>query len=849
MFKKGQPKTPIKVPAAPLSRDIYGFAVRPQHAEKYKEYGPIYQEEERERAERWESFLQRTISSADSGMLRPATPTNADQDEPVGEESDDERRSRSLKSQASNLSASGSEGGSRDWTSQVQKEWPSSLRMSLWPVERAIDARDKKRARQERRQAAAAAGGTQHEVTVNGAIESEADGNQSEAVVESADGVRVDGTANESSDNEKEEECAWEDELRALVKGGVPMYLRGELWQLFAGAKKRQVPGHYQALLLLLADGGGSGDGVGGLLEPAKLDPQSPYKISQKDENVMEKWTAQIEKDLPRTFPGHPVLDGGGRDALRRLLTAFARHNPDVGYCQGMNFLAALLLLLMPEEAAFWTLTALVDDLLHGYYSHNMIEAQVDQLVLEELLRLRFPTVVSHLDTLGVAVHWVSAPWFLSVFVNVLPWESVLRVWDVLLFEDDRTMLFRTALALIDMNAPPLTAVRDAGDAVSLLQSLAAGTFDSSALVLTACGAFADVESAALEVRAAVHRPQVTEEAERRQAEREAAMRSPSPPPAELRSGGEPSTSSKAETTPRGLARGVSKLWRTKTDASGGESSPGFRPPGTPEHAAAQTEEQGSEVDDLRAQIAWLKKELVAALEKESAASIRADELEAALVQVADKRHLDETKRSLQAQVEELTAAGERLQAELDAARASLREREAQAHQMTEVLAKIDQEHRETEEARVHAEADVVRYRHTQAALEAQVGILQANLAAVEERARQAENMLEAISRSALEAGASRSGHASPLPAGSPATGSPAQPPATAESFGKKALFGLTMKWRGAAEKKGPVQAKEVSSQNGSESTAESAKESSKISDDLQQDPDEKEGSLEAVPL
>lgn len=69
-----------------------------------------------------------------------------------------------------------------------------------------------------------------------------------------------------------------------------------QLWQLFAGAKKRQVPGHYQALLLLLADGGGSGDGVGGLLEPAKLDPQSPYKISQKDENVMEKWTAQIEK-------------------------------------------------------------------------------------------------------------------------------------------------------------------------------------------------------------------------------------------------------------------------------------------------------------------------------------------------------------------------------------------------------------------------------------------------------------------------------------------------------------------------------------------------------------------------
>lgn len=55
--------------------------------------------------------------------------------------------------------------------------------------------------------------------------------------------------------------------------------------------------------------------------------------------------------------------------------------------------------------------------------------------------------------------------------------------------------------------AHKLASVRDAGDAVSLLQGLAAGTFDSSELVLTACGA--DVESSAIEARAAVHRPQV----------------------------------------------------------------------------------------------------------------------------------------------------------------------------------------------------------------------------------------------------------------------------------------------------------------------------------------------------
>lgn len=43
----------------------------------------------------------------------------------------------------------------------------------------------------------------------------------------------------------------------------------------------------------------------------------------------------QIELDLPRTFPRHPWLSGQeGQEALRAVLTAYAGHNPDVGYCQ-----------------------------------------------------------------------------------------------------------------------------------------------------------------------------------------------------------------------------------------------------------------------------------------------------------------------------------------------------------------------------------------------------------------------------------------------------------------------------------------------------------------------------------
>lgn len=35
-----------------------------------------------------------------------------------------------------------------------------------------------------------------------------------------------------------------------------------------------------------------------------------------------------------RTFPGHPSMDASGRAMLRRILSAYARRNPAVGYCQ-----------------------------------------------------------------------------------------------------------------------------------------------------------------------------------------------------------------------------------------------------------------------------------------------------------------------------------------------------------------------------------------------------------------------------------------------------------------------------------------------------------------------------------
>ena len=45
------------------------------------------------------------------------------------------------------------------------------------------------------------------------------------------------------------------------------------------------------------------------------------------------------------------------------MLRAYAAYDPEVNYCQGMNFLAALLLIWMPSEAeAFGGLVVLMQE-------------------------------------------------------------------------------------------------------------------------------------------------------------------------------------------------------------------------------------------------------------------------------------------------------------------------------------------------------------------------------------------------------------------------------------------------------------------------------------------------------
>jgi len=77
---------------------------------------------------------------------------------------------------------------------------------------------------------------------------------------------------------------------------------------------------------------------------------------------------------------------------------AFSWYDREVGYCQGLNRLAAIALLFLDEEDSFWCLVAIVQHLLPSdYYSKALLGSQTDQRVLKELLDGRWHRLSQHL--------------------------------------------------------------------------------------------------------------------------------------------------------------------------------------------------------------------------------------------------------------------------------------------------------------------------------------------------------------------------------------------------------------------------------------------------------------------
>ena len=260
-------------------------------------------------------------------------------------------------------------------------------------------------------------------------------------------------------------------ELRKLVRKGVPHELRGPVWQVLSGSNERQA-----------------------------AHPSGYYRQLVTESKEKSNCATEIEKDLRRTFPDNHLYESEeGLAMLRRVLLAYSVYNPTIGYCQSMNFITALCLLFMEEEPAFWLLTYIVEELTcidtlpatstsassssaatsasastsstssstssasssrMYYYQADLAGVHIDQAVFADLLADKLPRISAHFASLGLSIGPFTVNWFLCLFVNTLPLETALHVWDCMFSEGPKT-LFRCALALMKVNEKSILQARD----------------------------------------------------------------------------------------------------------------------------------------------------------------------------------------------------------------------------------------------------------------------------------------------------------------------------------------------------------------------------------------------------
>jgi hypothetical protein len=303
--------------------------------------------------------------------------------------------------------------------------------------------------------------------------------------------AKIGGIAMMDTDKTQLHQSSARVELRALVRRGIPHRFRARIWSRLSGSDQERTafPSNYYQLLL------------------SKIDMLS------------EEVKCDIEKDLDRTFPTHDYFDETqhGQQVLFRILSCYAVHNPAIGYCQSMNYLAAFSLLVMKtghsresntvtstdqdkchnvdealsnfevEEYAFFLLLTILDQLLPSqYFTQSMLGAHIDQRVFLSLVEERLSRVFVSLSQHEVSLSLLTASWFLSLFLDCLSPSLALRVWDVFLCDGDIS-LFAVALALLRLHEKTLCS-QEGTDLFGFIRDLGSHVYDVDELFEWAFG-------------------------------------------------------------------------------------------------------------------------------------------------------------------------------------------------------------------------------------------------------------------------------------------------------------------------------------------------------------------------
>ncbi|XP_048843311.1 TBC1 domain family member 12 isoform X3 [Brienomyrus brachyistius] len=230
--------------------------------------------------------------------------------------------------------------------------------------------------------------------------------------------------------------------VRELWWQGLPPSVRGRVWSLAIGNELNITPELYEIFLSRAKEKWRS------FSETSSESEADDSAASQADR---ESSLDLIKLDISRTFPSLFIFQKGGpyHDLLHSVLGAYTCYRPDVGYVQGMSFIAAVLILNLEEADAFIAFANLLNkpcqmaffrvdhDLMLKYFA-----------AFEVFFEENLPRLFSHFNSYKLTPDLYLIDWIFTLYSKSLPLDLACRVWDVFC-RDSEEFLFRTALGIL----------------------------------------------------------------------------------------------------------------------------------------------------------------------------------------------------------------------------------------------------------------------------------------------------------------------------------------------------------------------------------------------------------------
>ena len=151
-----------------------------------------------------------------------------------------------------------------------------------------------------------------------------------------------------------------------------------------------------------------------------------------------EKSIKIIELDLNRTFASLSIFKSGTPlgENLKEILRVFVVTRPDMGYVQGLSYIAAVLLMQMEKFQAFVSFCNIIlnPDIFPFYkLDENGIKKRLD--IFNEIFECNLPKLYNHFENYSIFPEHYLLEWIMTLYTRTFHIDLVVRIWDVFMIE------------------------------------------------------------------------------------------------------------------------------------------------------------------------------------------------------------------------------------------------------------------------------------------------------------------------------------------------------------------------------------------------------------------------------